>query len=107
MTNSNGVLEAPKIENQKPLQPLLDYGCSNWSSQRAADLYDSGVKLWRKADLRDVEQQLAQSDTNNTFTVRCIDDNMVLIQNPIVGVQRSIWSVDTYYPYAELTFAII
>jgi len=44
------------------LGPVLDYGCSPWtsSSQQAANLYYSGVKLWGKDDLVDIEQQLAQ-----------------------------------------------
>lgn len=75
------------------LEPLLDYGCSDWvsSSQRAADLYDLGVKLWRKEDLVDIEQQLAQSLTAEKFTVRCIDGGVVHIKNPMFGVAKPIW----------------
>jgi hypothetical protein len=75
------------------LDPLLDYGCSQWktSSQRAADLYDSGVKLWRKEDLVDIEQQLAQSFITRSFTVRRIDGSVVHIKNPMFGVQKPIW----------------
>ena len=80
-------------ERDQLLEPLLEYGCSNWktSSQRAADLYDSGVKLWRKEDLVDIEQQLAQSFTAKKFTVRRIDDSVVHIKNPMFGVQKPIW----------------
>ncbi|KAI8947705.1 hypothetical protein F4801DRAFT_592403 [Xylaria longipes] len=80
------------------LEPLLDYGCSHWriSSQRAADLYDSGVKLWRKEDLVDIEQQLARSYTAEKFTVRRIDGSIVHIKNPMFGVQKPIWK-----PYVE------
>ncbi|KAI0152315.1 hypothetical protein F4776DRAFT_601102 [Hypoxylon sp. NC0597] len=75
------------------VEPLLDYGCSHWktSSQRAADLYDSGVKLWRKEDLVDIELQLAQSCTAEKFTVRRIDGSIVHIKNPMFGVQKPIW----------------
>ncbi|KAI1373815.1 hypothetical protein F4677DRAFT_428344 [Hypoxylon crocopeplum] len=75
------------------LEPLLDYGCSHWktSSQRAADLYDSGVKLWRKGDFVGIEQQLAQSCTAEKFTVCRIDSSIVHIKNPMFGVQKPIW----------------
>lgn len=71
----------------------LDYGCSPWktSSQRAAELYDSGVKLWRKEDLVDIEQQLADSFTTEDFTVRRIDGSVVYIKNPMFGVEKPIW----------------
>ncbi|KAI0810555.1 hypothetical protein GGR55DRAFT_644384 [Xylaria sp. FL0064] len=75
------------------LEPLLDYGCSHWrtSSQRAADLYNSGVKLWRKEDLVDIEQQLARSCAAEKFTVRRIDGSIAHIKNPMFGVQKPIW----------------
>ncbi|KAI1462007.1 hypothetical protein F4805DRAFT_411703 [Annulohypoxylon moriforme] len=75
-------------------EPILDYGCSPWrtSSQRAADLYDSGVKFWRKEDLVDIEQQLSQSRTTEKFTVRRIDGSIVHIKNPMFGVQKPIWT---------------
>ncbi|KAI0476883.1 hypothetical protein F4859DRAFT_514214 [Xylaria cf. heliscus] len=83
------------------LEPLLDYGCSYWktSSQRAADLYDSGVKLWRKEDLLDIEQQLRQSCTAEKFTVRRIDGSIVHIKNPMFGIQRPIW--EPYVKFKE------
>jgi hypothetical protein len=61
----------PAEDEQDRVEPLLDYGCSPWrfSSQTAADLYDSGVKLWRKEDLVDIEKQLARSITMAKFTV--------------------------------------
>ena len=75
------------------LEPMLDYGCSPWttSSQRAADLYDSGIKLWRKEDLVDIESQLAQSRTAEKFTVRRIDRSVMHIKNPMFGVWKPIW----------------
>jgi hypothetical protein len=79
------------------LEPLLDYGCTHWrsSSQRAADVYRSGVKLWRKEDLLDIEQQLAQSRTTEKFTVRRIDGSVIHIKNPMFGVSKPIWCVLT------------
>ncbi|KAI1755799.1 hypothetical protein F4782DRAFT_538250 [Xylaria castorea] len=95
--NSLGSLKVHDERGQLS-KPLLDYGCSHWktSSQRAADLYDSGVKLWRKEDLVDIEQQVAQSCIAEKFTVRRIDGSIVHIKNPIFGVQNPIWK-----PYIE------
>lgn len=69
--------------------PLLDYGCTPWkiSSQRVADLYNSGTKLWTKGDLVDIERQLDQSVSPDRFTVRCVNDEQVQIKNPLFGVQ--------------------
>ncbi|KAI0548494.1 hypothetical protein F4679DRAFT_596758 [Xylaria curta] len=77
----------------QPSEPPLDCGNSLWqtSSQRAADLYDSGVPLWRKEDLMDIERQLAQSCTTETFTVRRIDGSIINVENPMFGVQKPIW----------------
>ncbi|KAH8904778.1 hypothetical protein BR93DRAFT_980511 [Coniochaeta sp. PMI_546] len=83
-----------QVEGGRVLEPtLLEYGCTHWrsSSQRAADLYDQGVKLWRREDLVDIEQQLAQSRTAEKFTVRRTDGSVVHIKNPIFGVQKPIW----------------
>ncbi|KAI1293073.1 hypothetical protein F5Y03DRAFT_388075 [Xylaria venustula] len=60
------------------------------SSQRVADLYSSGVKLWLKQDLVHIEQQLAQSCTTEKFTVRSIDGSRMHIKNPMYGVQQPI-----------------
>jgi hypothetical protein len=74
-------------------EPCVDYRCSPWttSSQRAADLYESGVKLWRKEDLVDIEQQLMRSFTMERFTVRRIDGTVIHIKNPMFGVPKPIW----------------
>ncbi|KFY35911.1 hypothetical protein V494_05495 [Pseudogymnoascus sp. VKM F-4513 (FW-928)] len=87
-----------KDELGQALTPLLEYGCTPWriSSQRAADLYESGVKLWRKEDLIDIEQQLGKSFTMEKFTVRRLDGSIVHIKNPIFGVLKPIWK-----PYVE------
>jgi len=82
-----------KGEPAQAFESWLDYGCSSWiiSSQRAADLYDSGVKLWRKEDLVDIERQLAESISMEKFTVRRIDGSNVYIKNPMFKVQTPIW----------------
>lgn len=77
----------------------LDYGCSDWriSSQRAADLYSSGTKLWAREDLKDIEQQLGQSYTRKLFSVRRIDGNIIQISNPMFQIQNPIWYVDMVF----------
>ncbi|EEP77116.1 predicted protein [Uncinocarpus reesii 1704] len=95
------MLKSTQDEHGQLLEPLLDYGCSPWrmSSQRAADLYDSGVKLWRKEDLADIEQQLAQSRSLERFTVRRIDGSLVHIKNPMFGVEKPLWT--SYVKFQE------
>ncbi|KND89126.1 hypothetical protein TOPH_06197 [Tolypocladium ophioglossoides CBS 100239] len=75
------------------LQPLLEYGRLPWmrSSQRAADLYNSGAKLWTKDDLSDIERQFSQCYTTKNFIVRRVDGTTVQIPNPMYGVARPIW----------------
>jgi hypothetical protein len=72
---------------------LLLYGCTGWrkSSQAAYNLYRGGTKLWTKAALLDIEQQLAQSKTRRIFTVRSIDGTVISIVNPMFGEQHPIW----------------
>lgn len=72
---------------------ILNYLCSDWrmSSQRAADLYSSGTKLWTREDLKDIEHQLSQSYTMKTFSVRRIDGSTVQLLNPMFQVQNPIW----------------
>ncbi|KAH7248383.1 hypothetical protein B0J15DRAFT_527559 [Fusarium solani] len=76
-----------------PSVPLLDYGCTPWriSSQRVADLYDSGTKFWTKSDLVDIERQLEQSATLDRFTIQCIDGKQVQVKNPLFGAEKPIW----------------
>ena len=72
---------------------LLEYGCSEWreSSQWVANLYSSGAKFWSKDDLRDIEEQLADSEHRETFTIRALDGSMVAIKNPDFGESAPIW----------------
>jgi hypothetical protein len=81
-----------------PEHITLDYGCSDWriSSQRAADLYSSGTKLWTREDLKAIEQQLGQSYIMDRFSVRRIDGSIILISNPLFQVQNPIWYVRGY-----------
>lgn len=77
---------ATKGEGGHASEKWLEYGCSPWrlSTQRAADIYDSGLKLWRREDLVDIEQQLEESFTMEKFTVRRLDGSGVCIRNPYV-----------------------
>ncbi|KAJ5929033.1 hypothetical protein N7454_006881 [Penicillium verhagenii] len=72
---------------------LLDYGHSDWqiSSQRAAGLYSSGIKLWTRENLKDIEQQLGESYTRDSFSVRRIDRRIVQSSNITFQVQNPIW----------------
>ncbi|KAI1461516.1 hypothetical protein F4805DRAFT_235383 [Annulohypoxylon moriforme] len=97
MANTNDYIEPSKSSNSSPSQdPSLDlnYGCSPWilSSQRASDLYDAGVKLWRKEDLVDLEAQLARSFETEYFTVRRIDGVVARIKNPMYRIRNPIWT---------------
>ncbi|CAG8229735.1 unnamed protein product [Penicillium salamii] len=78
---------------------LLDYGCTDWliSSQIAADLYNSGTRLWTKEDLEDIEQQLHQSYAMERFSVRRIDGSMIQISNPMFQVPNPIWKPHVKY----------
>lgn len=85
---------APVQHDQMETSPsLLSYGCTPWriSSQRVADLYNSGTKLWTKRDLLDIERQLEQSATLNRFTIQCVDGKQVQVKNPLFDVQAPIW----------------
>lgn len=96
MANTNNYIEPSKSSNFSPSQdpsPELNYGCSSWilSSQYASDLYEAGVKLWRKEDLLDIEAQLARSFETEYFTVRRIDGVVARIKNPMYRIQNPIW----------------
>ncbi|KAL3474046.1 hypothetical protein BJX99DRAFT_186269 [Aspergillus californicus] len=80
----------------------LDYGCTEWriSSQRAADLYNSGTRLFIKEDLEDIEQQLRQSYDMERFTVRRMDGTIIQISNPMFHVRNPIWYVDILFKSA-------
>lgn len=87
-------LAAPVQHDQTETSPpLLSYGCTPWriSSQRVADLYNSGTRLWTKSGLHDIEQQLERSATLDKFTIHCVDGSQVQVKNPHFGAQVSIW----------------
>ncbi|RSL80674.1 hypothetical protein CDV31_017103, partial [Fusarium ambrosium] len=71
----------------------LDYGCSDWraSSQRSANAYRLGLKLWTKSDLHGIEQQLSDSTNREFFIVHSIHGDEVRIKNPTFGETCSIW----------------
>lgn len=73
----------------------LDYKCSPWtmSSQHAADLYRSGVKLWRKEDLVDIERQLVRAADTEKFTLRRLDGSIIHVKNPMFGISDLIWYI--------------
>ncbi|KAI0843564.1 hypothetical protein F5Y06DRAFT_291479 [Hypoxylon sp. FL0890] len=85
--------EYAQNDQRQDFLPILDYGHSLWksSSQYVATSYNSGAKFWRKEDLEEIERQLTESSTTDIFTVRRIDGKELLIKNPILGVDRSIW----------------
>ncbi|KAK8132187.1 hypothetical protein PG999_000360 [Apiospora kogelbergensis] len=60
------------------------------SSQKAADLLASGVKLWLREDLRDIETQLSQWRTHQRFTLRRLDGTKITVPNHIYGVDKPI-----------------
>ncbi|KAH8885225.1 hypothetical protein GQ53DRAFT_751505 [Thozetella sp. PMI_491] len=74
-------------------EPLVEHSNAQWisSSQRAADLYSSGSPLWRREDLIDIEQQMAQSYALETFTLRRFDGSGIRVANPMFGVTKPIW----------------
>ncbi len=76
-----------------PPEHILQHDCTPWraSSQQAATLYAKGVKLWRKADLHDIERQLAAYTTERLFTVRSIDGAKLAIANPMFEKELPIW----------------
>ncbi|CZT51319.1 uncharacterized protein RSE6_12447 [Rhynchosporium secalis] len=98
MVASNKVPELTGPGSPQLSDVVLDYGCSEWrtSSQRAADLYNSGIKLWKKQGLRDIENQLAHSTCLEVFTVCRIDGSLAYIKNPNFGITNPIW-----VPYVE------
>lgn len=59
------------------------------SSQRAAELYESGTKFWNKTDLRDIEDQL--STEAREFTVQSINGDPVSTPNIMFGARGPIW----------------
>ncbi|KAF3389156.1 hypothetical protein F1880_004548, partial [Penicillium rolfsii] len=91
----------PAASKMPQILRLLDYGCTDWriSSQRAADLYSSGTRLWTKEDLEDIEQQLRQSYEMERFSVRRIDGSRIQICNPMFQIRNPIWQL--YIKYQE------
>ncbi|OAR02496.1 hypothetical protein LLEC1_07729 [Akanthomyces lecanii] len=76
-----------------PAEHVLEHDCTAWraSSQQMANLYSKGVRLSRRGDLRDIEQQLAAHATRRLFTVRSVDGAALAIKNPMFGQESPIW----------------
>lgn len=81
------------MTTRMPAEHILQHDCTAWrtSSQQVANLYARGVKLWTKADLRDIEKQLAAHVTQRLFTVRSIDGTTLAIINPMFEEELPIW----------------
>ncbi|KAH9894515.1 hypothetical protein F4778DRAFT_747329 [Xylariomycetidae sp. FL2044] len=89
--------------------PLVEHPKLQWHtmSQAAADLYDSGVKLWTKDNLAKIERDLARSHEVAEFTIRCIDGSILRIKNSLQGVQKPIWKPQVYFKdYWRLVFEL-
>lgn len=101
MADLKNILELLKLPD---LDFPFDYQCpaNIHQSQQAADLYGAGVKLWTKADLRDIEQQLAQLETIEIFTVRTLVDGKFRIENAMFGKKKPIWLGPSFYVHAVL-----
>lgn len=61
------------------------------NTQKAADLYRSGQKLWIASDLERIEDELAHSKDMPSFTIRRIDGSTVSVKNPMYGIANPTW----------------
>ncbi|OTA89254.1 hypothetical protein M434DRAFT_110692 [Hypoxylon sp. CO27-5] len=74
------------------------------NTQKAADLYRSGQKLWIASDLERIEYELAHCKDMPSFTIRRIDGSTVSVKNPMYGVANPIWKPSvTFQDYWYLT----
>ncbi|KAI1403939.1 hypothetical protein F4819DRAFT_185429 [Hypoxylon fuscum] len=65
-------------------------------TQKAAELYRSGKKLWLASDLERIEHELSQYRTRPSFTIRRTDGSITSVKNPLCGISQPIWK-----PYVE------
>ncbi|PNH44497.1 hypothetical protein VD0004_g3162 [Verticillium dahliae] len=74
--------------------PSFDHPSSQWirSSQRAADLYDKGIKFYRKEDLVNIEKEVSESYIREFFNLPRIDGTVLRMRNPLHGVLKPIWN---------------
>ena len=56
-----------------------------------SELYESGVRLWRKEDFVEIEKQLDRWRKARNFTVRCIDGRVVRSKNPMFRKKQPEW----------------
>ncbi|KAI1777199.1 hypothetical protein F4818DRAFT_457133 [Hypoxylon cercidicola] len=61
------------------------------ATQKSADLYHSGAKLYVGGDLERVEHELCHYQNTPFFTIRRIDGSRVSVKNPMYGVSRPMW----------------
>ncbi|EGY16879.1 uncharacterized protein VDAG_08043 [Verticillium dahliae VdLs.17] len=74
--------------------PSFDHPSSQGirSSQRAANLYDKGIKFYRKEDLVNIEKEVSESYIREFFNLPRIDGTVLRMRNPLHGVLKPIWS---------------
>lgn len=61
------------------------------NTQKIADLYHSGKKIWIRSDFERIEHELMHWRTQPSFNIRRIDGSVVSIRNPMLGVSDPIW----------------
>ncbi|KAG7153076.1 hypothetical protein HYQ46_000131 [Verticillium longisporum] len=71
-------ITTPHSRETKPL-PSFDHPTSQWirSSQCAADLYDKGIKFYRKEDLVNIEKKVSESYVREFFNLPRIDGTVL------------------------------
>lgn len=63
------------------------------ATQKSADLYRSGARLYVRSDLERIENELSHCQTTPSFTIRRIDGSTVSVKNPMYGVSQPMWCV--------------
>ncbi|KAI1410445.1 hypothetical protein F5Y13DRAFT_192306 [Hypoxylon sp. FL1857] len=81
--------EAMKEKEWEELQASIPLEME--STQKAADLYRSGQKLWIASDLERIEYELSHCKDMPSFTLRRFDGSLVSVKNPMYGVANPIW----------------
>ncbi|KAI4871196.1 hypothetical protein F4820DRAFT_463375 [Hypoxylon rubiginosum] len=61
------------------------------ATQKSADLYRSGARLYVRSDLERIENELSHCQTTPSFTIRRIDGSTVSVKNPMYGVSQPMW----------------
>ncbi|RNJ60170.1 hypothetical protein D7B24_009201 [Verticillium nonalfalfae] len=90
---------ALEITTPNPGEPgtwlSFDHPSSQWirNSHRAADLYDKGIKFYRKEDLVNIEKEVSEYYVREFFNLPRIDWTVLRMRNPLHGVLKPIWRV--------------